>query len=292
MHLVGKFGVTLALALAPLTVWAKVPDVVVDLPVVGGLVAAVIGDLGQPVILLERGADAHDFQLRPSQAGAVDRAGLVIWIGAEMSPWLDRALLASGNGAASVPLLQAPGVTLRPFNGVAGTIDPHAWFDPANAKAWVDAALAALAAADPANAATYGANANRARADIDAVDAQVRAILEPVGDLPVIMFHDAFGYFAATYGLNIVATIEEGDAADPGAARIAAIRALLQPGGKVCAFPEATRDPAFLRTIAEGNSLHIGAALDPEAVTLEPGPGLYRALMIGVATAIADCAKG
>lgn len=292
MHLVAKFCAMAALTLTPLTAWAKVPTVVVDLPVVGSLVAAVMGDLGQPVVLLERGADAHDFQLRPSQAGVVAGAGLVIWIGADMSQWLDRALLASGNSAVSVQLLQAPGVRLHPFNGVAGTIDPHAWFDPANAKAWVDASRVALAAADPANAATYSANADRAKAGIDAVDAQVRAIMEPVGDLPVIMFHDAFGYFAETYGLNIVATVEEGDAADPGAARIAAIRALLSPGDTICAFPEANHDPAFLRTIAEGKSLRIGAELDPEAVKLEPGPGLFRALLIGVATAIADCARG
>jgi len=270
---------------------ADVPSVVVDLPVVGSLVAQVMGDLGQPLVLLEPGADAHDFQLRPSQAGAVAGAGLVIWIGADMSPWLDRALAATGNGAVSVPLLQAPGVRLHPFNGVAGTIDPHAWFDPANAKAWVDAAAAALAGVDAAHAATFSANAKRAKAGIDAVDAEVRAIMAPVGDMPVIMFHDAFGYFAATYGLNIVATVEEGDAADPGAARIAAIRALLQPGGTVCAFPEANHDPAFLHTIGEGNNLRIGTELDPEAVTLEPGPGLYRALMIGVATTIAACAK-
>lgn len=285
------FAVALTAAL-PLTARAEVPVVAVDLPVVGSLVAAVMGDLGQPVILLERGADAHDFQLRPSQAGAVSNADLVIWIGADMSPWLARALLASGNGAASVPLLQAPGVALHPFNGVAGTIDPHAWFDPANATAWIDASRAALAASDPVHAATYSANAVRAKAGIDAVDAEVRAIMAPVGDMPVIMFHDAFGYFAATYGLNIVATVTAGDAASPGAAHIAAIRALVPRDRPVCAFPEANHDPAVLAVIAEGTNLRIGAALDPEAVTLSRGPGLYRGLMIGVATAIADCAKG
>ena len=278
------------LILAPMIANAEVPQVVVDLPVVGSLVSLVMGNLGQPVVLLQPGADAHDFQLRPSQAGAIAGAGLVIWIGPEMSPWLARALDADGAIDRSVPLLAAPNVVIQPFNAIAGTVDPHAWFAPGNAEAWVAAIAGALADADAANAPIYRANAAIAQTAIDATDAKVRGILAPVGDLPLIMFHDAFGYFAATYGLNIVATIEEGDAADPGAERIAAIRALVGAGGAVCAFPEQNHDPAFLATIAEGNDLRIGDALDPEAVTLEQGPELYDALMISVAQGIRDCA--
>ena len=55
---------------------AEVPSVVTDIPPVHALVAQVMGDLGQPVLLLAKGADEHDFQLRPSQAGAVADAGL------------------------------------------------------------------------------------------------------------------------------------------------------------------------------------------------------------------------
>ena len=50
---------------------AEVPQVVTDIPPVHSLVAQVMGDLGQPELLLAKGADEHDFQLRPSQAGAV-----------------------------------------------------------------------------------------------------------------------------------------------------------------------------------------------------------------------------
>lgn len=280
----------LALILAPLLSHAEVPQVVVDLPVVGSLVSQVMGNLGQPVVLLQPGADAHDFQLRPSQAAAISKSGLVIWIGPEMSPWLARAVEADGAVDRSVKLLAFPGTDIRPFNGVSGTVDPHAWFAAANAKAWIDAIAQALIAADVGNTSQYQANAATAKAAIEATDAKVRSILNPVGDLPLIMFHDAFGYFAAAYGLNIVATLKEGDAADPGAARIAAIRTLVGDGGTVCAFPEQNHDTAFLATIAEGTKLRIGAALDPEAVTLEPGPGLYDTLMTSVALAIRDCA--
>lgn len=290
MQPTAKILAPLALILAPLMAQAEVPRVVVDLPVVGSLVSQVMGDLGQPQVLLQPGSDAHEFQLRPSQAGAVAKAGLVIWTGPDLSPWLARALEANAQQARSVPLLAAPGVDLRPFNGVSDTIDPHVWFAPGNAGAWVRAIAQALAAADTANAATYRANATTAQAGIDATDARVREILAPVGDLPLIMFHDAFGYYAEAYGLNIVAAIRQGDAAGPGAERISAIRALLDQGYALCAFPEQGHDPAVLDTIAEGKDLRIGDALDPEAISLEPGPGLYHQLMTTTAITIAACA--
>ncbi|MGP3699043.1 zinc ABC transporter substrate-binding protein [Rhodobacter sp. NSM] len=86
---------TISIALASLLgspAMADVPRVVTDLPPVHSLVAQVMGDLGDPVLLLDRGADAHSFQLRPSQARALSNADLVVWIGPEMTRWLDRAL--------------------------------------------------------------------------------------------------------------------------------------------------------------------------------------------------------
>ena len=71
---------------------AEVPRVITDIPPVQALVAQVMADLGAPVLLLDKGADAHSFQLRPSQAAALAEADLVVWIGPEMTPWLDRAV--------------------------------------------------------------------------------------------------------------------------------------------------------------------------------------------------------
>ncbi len=74
-----------------------------------------MGDLGAPVLLLERGASEHDFQLRPSQAADLADADLVVWIGPELTPWLDRALDGIGGGSAQLALLSAEGTTLRDF---------------------------------------------------------------------------------------------------------------------------------------------------------------------------------
>ncbi|MFN7053669.1 MAG: metal ABC transporter solute-binding protein, Zn/Mn family, partial [Gemmobacter sp.] len=122
---------TISLALATLTAlpaMAEVPRVVADFAPVQGLVATVMGDLGQPDLLLDRGANAHSFQLRPSQAAGLADADLVIWVGPEMSPWLDRTLEGLGN-VAQLRLLGIPGTHLQDF-GATGAHD-HAEDDHA-----------------------------------------------------------------------------------------------------------------------------------------------------------------
>ena len=100
---------------------AEVPKVVTDIPPVHALVAQVMGDLGSPELLLARGADEHDFQLRPSQAGAVAGADLVVWIGPELTPWLDGAMVNRPEGAASLALLDAEGTMRRSYGEKAAT---------------------------------------------------------------------------------------------------------------------------------------------------------------------------
>lgn len=279
---------------------AQVPHVVTDIPPVHSLVAQVMGDLGQPELLLGKGADEHDFQLRPSQARAVAEADLVVWIGPELTPWLESAMESRPEGAASLALLDAEGTMVRGFGDGEdsreeghdhGAEDPHAWLDPGNAQVWLGLIAAELGRADPENAAIYAANAASAGATIAALEADVAALLAPVKETPIVTYHDAFGYFGAHFGLNLVGSIAEGDASSPGAARLSGLRTELEAGvGVVCLFPEVQHDPALAEQLADGTAVKIGGALDPVGSSLEPGPGAYAALLTGIATTMADCA--
>lgn len=304
-------------ALAPPAL-ADVPKVVTDIPPVHALVAQVMGDLGAPELLLARGADEHDFQLKPSQAGAVADAELVVWIGPELTPWLEGAMEGRPEGAAALALLDAEGTMRMSYAEVAedghdhaeeghdhsaedghdhaghshSGEDPHAWLDPDNAQVWLGLIAAELGKLDPGNAAAYAANATAARDEIAALDAELAALLAPVKGKPLVTFHDAYGYFAAHYGVTFVGSIALGDASSPGAARLADLRATMEAGEVLCIFPEVQHDPALLTQMAEGTGARTGGALDPVGSSLEPGPGAYAALLRGIATTIADCAGG
>lgn len=110
-------------ALAPLPALAEVPKVVTDIPPVQALVAQVMGDLGQPELLLAKGADEHDFALRPSQMGAIADAGLVVWVGPELTPWLTRAL--EGSSAPQLALLDTEGTRRQDYAPGAEAEDDH-----------------------------------------------------------------------------------------------------------------------------------------------------------------------
>ena len=285
---------------------AEVPRVLTDLPVVQSLVAQVMGDLGAVEVLLQQGSDVHSLQLRPSQMRALAEADLVFWVGQDLTPWLGTTLASLGLSDRSVALLSAPGVKTRAYGApyrlsdpspgpeaaagddLAGS-DPHAWLDPANAQAWLEAIAAELSARDRANGATYRANAATAKAAIDRLDARIKAILAPVAAAPIVVHHQAYGYFSAYYGVNIVGWLELGDAAAPSAERLAELRATLLAQRAVCLFPEAQHDPKLVLSVVEGSGVRIGAALDPEGSSLAYGPLLYGDLMIGLASAIADC---
>ena len=305
-----RYIISLLFATFPAIALAEVPKVITDIPPIHALTAQVMGDLGTPVLLLDQGADEHDFQLRPSQMTDIAQADLVVWIGPELTLWLGRALENANPGQVSLALLDLEAtVTLaeakHPEDGHAAEdtehaaeedhahkgADPHAWLDPDNAAIWLDAIAAQLATTDPKNAAAYLANATAAKARIAALDGELQALLAPVKDRPFVTFHDAYGYFVAHYGLTFAGSVAIGDASAPGAARLRALQKTMA-GGVVCAFPEVQHDPALLLQMLEGTTVRAGAEIDPVGSSLPVGPDAYETLMRSLATRLAECLNG
>jgi zinc transport system substrate-binding protein len=339
-----------ALTLAAAPAAADVPVVVTDTPVVHSLVSQVMGDLGEPTVIVEQGADEHSFQLRPSQAAALADAGLIFWVGEELTPWLARALETTSGTAKTVALLDAPGVTLMEYGDGSGAhdhddhghdhgheeaktddhahdhghdhaheeaaaddhghdhahddhgheeaghdhdhahsgTDPHAWLYPENAKVWLSVIAAELSEADPANAPAYAANAEAAALRIDATVAQAAATLEPAHDRPIVVFHDAYGYFARAFDVEIAGSIALGDAAAPGAQRLRELQETIGDAQIACVFREPQHDASLAESVAADAGVGIGT-LDPSGSSLTYGPALYETLITSLATNIADC---
>lgn len=299
-----------ALILSAAPALAEIPKVGTDIPPVASLTAQVMGDLGKPTLLLEKGASAHDFQLRPSQAAALADADLVIWIGPEMTPWLDRALKGTGTGGNVLGLLAAERTYRKEFEGKGehddgdhaaadeadghthDGIDPHAWLNPDNAAIWLGLIAEALSQEDPDNSATYLANAEAARDTLASTTAEVTAILAPHSTARFVVFHDAYGYFSGFFGLTGIEAIAAGDATTPGAERLAELKAEITAEDIICVFPEAGHDVSLAELMTEGTGARLGRALDPEGIDLDVGVETYGAILTGLASAIDDCLSG
>ncbi len=266
--------------------------VVASIKPVHSLAAVVMEGAGSPRLLVRGAASPHTYTLRPSDAAALQRADLVFWVAEAMEMFLTKPLAALPSKARVVQLSAVPGITLLPVRDGGlwpeeeegdhheeeGSIDMHIWLDSENAEAMVQAVAAALGAADPDRASLYQSNARGVRRRIQAMDAELRSRLRPVGDVPYVVFHDAYQYFERRYGLNPVTSISMGSGKSQGARRILEIQKWIRRARVVCVFAEPQFKPALIETVIEGTGIRT-ATLDPLGADLDPGPEQYFQMM-------------
>lgn len=170
----------------------------------------------------------------------------------------------------------------------AGGIDSHLWLDPRNAQVWVAALATQLAAQDPKNAETYRQNANAAIARLEELEQSLDARLSSLRDLRFVVFHDAYQYFEARFGLQALGAVAISDARDPSPARLAALRAAIEEAGADCALAEPQFNPGLLEAVFEGAKTR-SLVIDPIGAELAPGTDFYGALLNGMAATFEAC---
>ncbi len=156
------------------------------------------GDRVEVYDLIRANVDAHDYETTPADIEAVRAADLVVRNGAGLDEWLEPTLDSAGAEALVVDATD--GIELREG-------DPHVWFDPARARAMVANVARALAEVDPEGAPTYFRNQIGYGAQLDALDAEIRAELDALPDKKLVTNHDAFGYYVDRYGLQFVGSV-------------------------------------------------------------------------------------
>lgn len=117
----------LAMALAVACVspaWATPPKVVTDIAAVHSLVSRVMDGAGEPDLLIPPGASPHFHALKPSDAKTLREAGIIIKIGPQLSPWMDRPLTSLAGSAQRLRLLEQPGTITLPAR-TGATFEPH-----------------------------------------------------------------------------------------------------------------------------------------------------------------------
>lgn len=308
----------LAVSLSALPALAEAPRVVATTKPIYGLVAAVMGDVGKPALLVKGAASVHTYSLKPSDAAALEQADIVFWTGHGMELFLADSLGTLAPKAETVDLSQTPSLELLPTReGGAfephvhegedhdhdhadhdhdeddhdhehGEFDMHYWLDPANAVHMTDQIAKTLIAADPANADTYADNAAKATEALFALRTELQHKLDPVHDGRFVLFHDATQYFEHAFGLTAVGSLTVTPDTMPSARRIAELRAKLIETQARCVFAEPQFDSAIVTTLVEGTGAHAGS-IDPEAATLIEGPDLYREMLQKLADDIASC---
>jgi len=248
--------------------------VVATFSILADLVRNVGGARVEVAALVGPNSDAHVYAPTPGDARALAAARVVVVNGLGFEGWMDRLVKASGTRAAMV--VASKGVAPRRSEDEHdhGGADPHAWQSVANAKIYVGNIRDALVAADPAGEAAYRANAAGYLATLDALDAEVRAAITaiPPARRRIITTHDAFGYFAAAYGVDFLAPQGVSTEAEASARDVARIISQIRKQKIPAVFIENVTDPRLLERIGRETGARIGGTLYSDALTGPDGP--------------------
>jgi len=282
----GLMTATPALADQPL-------KVVASFSILGDIVANVGGDKIALTTLVGPNGDAHVFQPSPADARAVAGADVVIVNGLGFEGWIER--LTEASGYKGPVIVASQGITPREMaeeeegheehagqehaghdhdHHDHGNIDPHAWQNIGNVIAYVDTIATALIAADPADRAAYEANAAAYKAKLTALDAKVKAAIAalPPERRKIITSHDAFGYFAAAYGLEVLAPQGVSTESEASAKGVATLIRQIKKEKAPAVFLENITDPRLIDRIAKETGAHIGGTLYSDALSDASGP--------------------
>ncbi|PPS59452.1 zinc ABC transporter substrate-binding protein [Pseudomonas sp. BRM28] len=267
------------------------------------LIAAAVQDgVGTPDVLLPPGASPHHYALRPSDVRKVGQVDLLYWIGPDMEGFLPRVLGSRSKPTVAVQSL--PGLTLRHFGEDShshaqdadehdhdhrpGSLDAHLWLSSVNARVIAAKMAADLGAADPQSQARYTANAKAFGERLDALDARLKARVSAVAGKPYFVFHEAFDYFEAAYGLKHTGVFSVAAEVQPGAQHVAAMRKRLQEVGKTCVFSEPPLRPRLAETLTAGLPVTL-AELDALGGTMPADANGYERLLENLGNGLAGC---
>lgn len=179
---------------------------------VADFVREVGGEAVEVEQILQPNSDPHDYEPRPSDVEAVAGAELVFVSGRGLDDWAEELVSDSG-GDARIVDLGALGPIRLEREGHAhedeSHLDPHWWHDLRNVEAAVPGVEKALAVADPSRKAEFARNADAYLAELKALDAGIARCIDsvPASQRKLVTDHDAFGYFANRYGIEVVGAV-------------------------------------------------------------------------------------
>jgi ABC-type Zn uptake system ZnuABC Zn-binding protein ZnuA/ABC-type Mn2+/Zn2+ transport system permease subunit len=231
---------------------------------IGDFVREVGGDEVDVHTILSPNTDPHDYEPRPDDVTTTAHAKIVFTNGDNLDAWMDKVVDDSGSDAKFVDLgaavpVKLPGESSGPE---ASQYDPHWWHDPRNAEEAVRQIATQLSAVDPADKARFEANASAYEVKLRRLDAGIANCIDrvPEGQRKLVTDHDAFGYFADRYGIDVVGAVipSQTTQSQPNAQDLSDLVNLIKKEGVNAVFPESSLSPKLAETI----SSQTGASAD------------------------------
>ena len=273
-------------------------SVIATTSILGDVVSRLGGDSIELDVMIPRGVDPHDFSPSAQQVASISSADLVVANGLALEEGLQDVLAqAESEGLTVVEI----GEEIDPLplraegSDQTGAFDPHFWQDPIRMKGAVDIITTWLVTIGVPEATN---NALAYQAEIDATDAEIVATLDPIPSERRLLVtnHDAFEYFAARYGFEVIGTVIPGGStmAEPSSAEIAALVETIIVNDVHAIFVENVDSAGLAEILAEETGTDIEIVQLVSDALGEPGSetGTYLGMLLYNAAAIAGALSG
>jgi manganese/iron transport system substrate-binding protein len=256
-------------------------DVATTVAPISSLARNVGGDRIRLRGIVPDATNSHTFEPAPSDARVLANADLIIVNGLHLEqPTLDLAE-ASKRAETPVKLLGDNTITQDEwlfdfsFPESEGDPNPHLWMNVRYASHYAELMRDWFSEADPANADYYAANYDRLKANLDDLDARIRAAVPtvPEANRKLLTYHDSWAYWAREYGFDVIGAVQASDFSDPSPQDVARLIDQIRESGVPAVFGSEVFPSAVLEQIAsETGATFVDALRDDEPPGAEDAP--------------------
>lgn len=242
-------------------------------PILADIVQQVAGDRADVFSIMPPGADPHTWEATPQDMVRVTEADSFVSIGAHLEPFVESGGWRRAVMDAGIPqLVLTEHVDLIVVDKVIDhgdhvhdltEGDPHIWLDPVKVIEGIPAIVAHLSGLDPEGAATYEANGVAYTDDLTALDAELATSFAaiPSDQRVLVVFHDAYTYFAARYDFEIVGVVIRNPQVEISAREVVDLQQIVRDYAVPVVFAEPQFNTEILDTIIDGGDVEIGTLL-------------------------------
>jgi manganese/iron transport system substrate-binding protein len=216
--------------------------------------------------LIAAGEDPHVYQAKPDDRKAIDAAKLIFYAGYNFDPIMIKLIEASSNTANKIAVHET--AVPKPLMGEhehekeehkAGEKeekepDPHVWHNVQNGVAMVEVITDALVKLKPSQAQTYQDNAAKITTELQLIDSWIKTEIAtiPTNQRKLVTTHDALGYFANTYGLEVEGALQGLSTEEAAtAARVGELVKEVKQANVPTIFAETTANPRLIIAVAK-----------------------------------------
>jgi ABC-type Zn uptake system ZnuABC Zn-binding protein ZnuA len=277
--------------------------IAVSTPIFADIVANVTGDRFDVFSVMPESADPHTFEPSPQDVVAVTRSRTFIYMGANLESFIETGAWRRAVRDAGIPELRlADRLSLVKTDQVIDHGDhvhdlrggdPHVWLDPRMVTAMVDAIAGHLSEIDPDGTDTYLANAAGYRTILVDLDREIEAGLTPIPPerRKLVVFHDAYRYFASRYGFEVIGYVLRNPGHEPSAQELAELHRTIEQAGVRVVFREPQFSAAVIERVAEDRGIIVAELLtDSFAGRVDSYVGLMRFNLASLVTHLAPTA--